>query len=432
MQTRKIATKIKRYGLVGIGAASVHGVALLILTRFLPLWLSNLLGFLAASICSYLGHSVYTFRAETSGKRFSRRWLIIQFLVNIIVSACLPLTLKGWEEFYLTKVILVITPTFINFIIWSNAAKHSQRNFGTKFHLPYLHADDLGLTDSTNNAILDLSSQCKLDSASLLVNGQAVESAIKEWEKDPRLKLSLHACLTEGPCLSPREKIKDLVNNQGKLNISFGKLFLASFLPIRMRAKQNLRKQLKLEILAQVEEFKRLTGNKSISIDGHQHIHLVPIVLDIILEISEQQKITWIRTTAEPIPTGISLIDWQKALINGGLLKWLILQILTLIAKPRIHKAKIKTNSGFAGVIFSGYMTGSIFIRFREGLRRISCNPTQTIPLLLIHPSDSLKQKEKNTTLLDFPLSLKFFSSPLRKREWETIKSLENSQRSDL
>ena len=39
----------------------------------------------------YLGHALLTFREETGGRQFARRWLLLQYVVNLSVCALLPL-----------------------------------------------------------------------------------------------------------------------------------------------------------------------------------------------------------------------------------------------------------------------------------------------------------------------------------------------------
>jgi len=145
-------------------------------------------------------------------------------------------------------------------------------------------------------------------------------------------------------------------------------------------------------------------------------------VLDIILELAAEQGICWLRTTAEPLPTGLSWRYWQLALTNGGWLKWLVLQTLTRMALPRLRKALVATNAGFAGVLFTGRMVESPLRASWQELKSLSFSPPQTEPLLLSHPAAQLKQEESNTGLRDFPLSRIFFTSPWRQLEWQAIK----------
>ena len=146
-----VLNRMLRYGLVGGTAAAVHVGVLLLLGQWMSLSLANPIAFLAASVAGYLGHALLTFREETGGRQFARRWLLLQYVVNISVCALLPL-LKA------PTLVLVFTPTLLNALIWSRAARFSaQARKHQQGHPPLLHADDLGLAEGVDAAILDLS-----------------------------------------------------------------------------------------------------------------------------------------------------------------------------------------------------------------------------------------------------------------------------------
>ena len=229
MKVQPLAARVGRYGLVGVVAASVH-YGVLELSGW-PLWLSNPVAFLTASLTSYLGHALYTFRDETDGHRFARRWLILQFSVNLSACYLLGLWLNPWGSLPFTKLILVLTPTIINALIWTKAAQFSLQRQRPNKSKPKLHADDLGLTNATNTAILALAEAKQLNSASLLVNGNAVESAMEQCRSHPNLQLCLHLCLSEGQAVTEPQQVSELIDDKGRLKCSFGQLMLASCLP---------------------------------------------------------------------------------------------------------------------------------------------------------------------------------------------------------
>ncbi|MFL0734043.1 MAG: ChbG/HpnK family deacetylase [Prochlorococcus sp.] len=402
-----LLNRLTRYGAIGVIAAMVHAGVLISLSLALPEWLANPIAFLAASLAGYLGHSLVTFRMETGGKRFARRWLLLQYAVNLFVCGVLPLVLPASMVPMGRTLVLVFTPTVLNALIWSKAARFSARRLRAHGCPPHLHADDLGLAPEVNTAILDLATSGRLKSASLLVNAPAAEEAIKNWQQLPfPPQLTLHLCLTEGPS---KENTPDLPS-------SFGRLLLASFLP----RQQRISSQLEVAISSQIERYRLLTGEEVIHIDGHQHIHLVPIVLTAILNQATAQQICWIRTTAEPLPTGLPLRYWWQALHRGGLLKWLLLQLLSALAMPRLKQAGISSNAAFAGVLFTGHMTGE---PLKAAWRDLSIQPQRyraTPPLLLAHPAAAPNHA---MDLGDFQLSESFLRSPWREKEWRALQN---------
>ena len=409
MSEPSLILRLSRYGAVGGTAALVHTTALLSLERVAPLWLANPLAFLMASIAGYIGHALVTFREETGGRRFARRWLLLQYAVNLAVCALLPLLLGSWMPMPLRTAVLVFTPTVLNALIWSRAARFSQRLQRSDGVPARVHADDLGLDASVNEAILSLARDGQLDSASLLVHGPAAQAGADGWrQQSEAMPLCLHLCLTEGPST---EGCPDLP-------AGFGALLLASLIPDRRR---RLRPQLDRAIRDQIQRFRSLTNQRLIPVDGHQHIHLVPIVLGSLLDQARESEITWIRTTREPLPTGLPLSDWWNAVRHGGLLKWAVLQVLSGIASKRLKHAGIATNNWFSGVLFTGEMTGHKLDACFQELNSRGGDKGQTQNLLLAHPAGPLSQGDLSRH--GFALSESFFSSSNRQKEWQTLRS---------
>ena len=77
MRMTPVLNRVLRYGLVGGTAAVVH-IGVLLLGQGISLSLANPIAFLAASVAGYLGHALLTFREETGGRQFARRWLLLQ------------------------------------------------------------------------------------------------------------------------------------------------------------------------------------------------------------------------------------------------------------------------------------------------------------------------------------------------------------------
>ena len=419
-----LSSRLSLYGLVGVVAAAVHALVLLALGLVMPLWLANPLAFLAASLAGYVGHARFTFRPETGGQRFARRWLVVQYVINLTVSGVLPLALPNALGEPVRVAILVFTPTALNALIWSRAARFSQRRRDFLI-TPLRHADDLGLSPATNQAILELASEGRLDSCSLLVNGPEATNGFHAWQTltrtRPQLRICLHLCLTEGPSCADPGLVPDLVDSHGHLKRSFGQWLLLSLLPCRHPFRLRIENQLGLEVDAQIRRFRGFCGDAPIHLDGHQHIHLVPIVLRAALVRAGDNGITWMRLTEEPLPTGLPMRCWGTAIRQSGLLKWLVLQLLSIRARPAIQRRGLTSNQSFAGVLFTGQMAGA---PIRAAWRELSSSEPQegdTPPLLLAHPGAPL---DIDLVTAGFSVSQAFAASSWRQREWRALQDL--------
>src|SRR3954447_19197922 len=82
-----------------------------------------------------------------------------------------------------------------------------------------VNADDFGITEGTNRAIIDAHQNGIVTSTSLLANGYAFDHAVSLAKQTPSLGIGVHLTLTEGPPVSnclPAE----LLSPDGKLPLS--------------------------------------------------------------------------------------------------------------------------------------------------------------------------------------------------------------------
>jgi len=417
-------TRLGLYTIVGGLSAGIHALILVLLPKLqIPVSAANLIGFLVASLWSYLAHSKVSFRQQSKGKVFPRRWLLLQLGANVVLSLLLPALFASWAKSAIATFILVFTPTGVNYVVWSLAANHVQKLHAVDQGIsPHCHADDLGLDETINDAIFALADAGHLQGSSLMVAGPSVAHALTGLRSRPWLKTSLHLVLTEGPPVAPPETIPLLINQQGLLNLGFGRLLLNSILPRKFT--KAFSSQLATEIKAQITTYALITGEKTISLDGHQHIHLVPSVWRELLKLEPPLRPNWLRTIREPWPTGISLTAWLQTIISGSLLKWLILSLLSIALKPSLKSKGIASNSHFAGVLFTGRMAGPTLQASFLSLSNLPINANQegkTPPLLLVHPSGKFAGDSKAPFDAQYRLSARFYASPWRQMEYQSL-----------
>ena len=140
------------------------------------------------------------------------------------------------------------------------------------------------------------------------------------------------------------------------------------------------------------------------------------------LDLSRSESITWVRTTRESLPEGLSLRLWWRSLQTGGLIKWLVLQLLSGLAIPRLRQAGLATNRRFDGVLFSGSMFGTAFRRCWESAYSSSSLDRASQAVVLIHPA--LPDAASGMDQEAFEQSVAFFNSSHRQKEWASAQQL--------
>jgi hopanoid biosynthesis associated protein HpnK len=153
-------------------------------------------------------------------------------------------------------------------------------------------ADDFGLCLPVNEAVERAHTEGLLTCASLMVSGAAAEDAIERARRLPSLRVGLHLVLVEGRPVSPPRTVPALVDKNGEL---LRNLALAG---VRFFFLPGARRQLELEIRAQFESFQR-TGLALDHVTAHNHMHLHPTVLGLVLRIGREYGMKAMRVPSE-------------------------------------------------------------------------------------------------------------------------------------
>lgn len=179
-----------------------------------------------------------------------------------------------------------------------------------------INADDFGLTESVNEAIIDVYKQGNLTSATLMVNMPGFEDAVSKASANPGLGVGLHFCITQGKALTG---VSSLTNDNGMF---FSRTqLLKKILKGRIR-RDDIRNEFKAQIEQVIQKIGKITHT-----DSHQHIHMNPLVFFSILSVVRENEIR-LRLIAPPMRTGLFMKRPLKAF------KQLLLTILSACYKP--------------------------------------------------------------------------------------------------
>jgi hopanoid biosynthesis associated protein HpnK len=157
----------------------------------------------------------------------------------------------------------------------------------------------------------------------------------------------LHVAVTDArPVLDPQE-IPLLVDEHGQLS---GKLLRSGLRFFGSRAAQA---QLRAEIRAQFEAF-AATGLRLDHVNGHNHLHIHPTVLGLILEVGRDYGMRAMRVPYEPFAP-----SWRSAHRDLGARFSLGVALLPMIAsmRSRLARAGISSNDFLFGICDTGRMT---------------------------------------------------------------------------
>ena len=252
-----------------------------------------------------------------------------------------------------------------------------------------LCADDYGLSDDIDHAILDLCGARKLSAVScMVVLERCTTKSLKELRKH-EVDLGLHFCLTDEGL--PLATLRD--GMAPRIFPSFGNLFR------RALAGQVAAQEIASQVLAQYDLFCDKCGRRPDFIDGHLHVHQLPGVReglrDFVLGLPADCR-PYIRNTHLPLRRLVkNRLPWFKASFIG---------IFGAKMRKQLREAGVPSNEGFAGIYdFREWP------KYREFLPRFAACLVHPNGILVVHPGTNEKWRQQEfTSLREFSFTAGF------------------------
>ena len=215
-----------------------------------------------------------------------------------------------------------------------------------------INADDFGISNGVNRAIIEGNKNGIINSASVMINLLQNSKEIEEFINTSNIKFGLHLNLTNGHCVSNPSEVNLLVNENGEFKNGFLKLLLLSLFK-----RKQLKKQIEIETKSQISKTNEFKINLQ-HIDSHRHIHMIPVIFNVVKKIAHENSIPRIRVINENIFYTTKYNRDFSYLFDGGLIKYLILRTFAFINN-------YKTNSYFFSILY----TGKIFSKIVKNLK---------------------------------------------------------------
>lgn len=171
-----------------------------------------------------------------------------------------------------------------------------------------INSDDLGASARINNSILELMDQKRITSATLMMNGPALEDALGRIGKYPQCSFGIHLNVTQFAPLSSHPGLQPLLNNKGE----FAGVGLPN--PRYIPLTSAIRDGVYAEWCAQIQRALDL-GVPISHLDSHHHVHTRASLLGVLKRIQHKFGIRKIRLRRNV--SGISSpMRWPRCLRN--------------------------------------------------------------------------------------------------------------------
>lgn len=262
-----------------------------------------------------------------------------------------------------------------------------------------LCADDFGLSQEIDEAILALIAAGRLTATGCMVAGATlVEDAPRLARLSDSVDIGLHFALTDLAPLGPMPSFAPGGRPQG-----LGSVLARGLTGWIAYA------EIKAEIGRQIGRFREVFGRSPDFVDGHQHVHLLPVVrnalLDTFADGTLDRSVTWLRDCHEPF----------AAIVDRGIEvpKSLFISTLSMGMAAAARGRGVRVNDSFRGItaFAADQSYRANFLRFLDGAGvrpLVMCHPA--MPGLAAFPDDPITAARHDEYVYfsgeDFPADL--------------------------
>ena len=230
-----------------------------------------------------------------------------------------------------------------------------------------LNADDFGMSETFNDAVLEGFKIGLLKSTSLTANGIAFDDAISRIIPQTQgLSVGIHLNIIEGTALS--NGLNLLCDNHNEFNNSYISLILKSY---GVKRKEFLN-QIEQEFRTQIEKILNVYPDIS-HIDSHVHTHAIPKIFELVCKLAKEYGIPRIRTQFEYPYSAKNHKDWFNPQYYINLIKICILNVFTVINRGTLYKYGLKSNDRVIGVGYTGMMDKDTILSGIEASKDCDC-----------------------------------------------------------
>lgn len=203
----------------------------------------------------------------------------------------------------------------------------------------YVIADDFGLHPAINEGILKLHNKGIVNRTSIIVGTEYFKESVNALKKMPRLEVGAHLNLTDGKPILHASHVSSLVNKKGGF-IGGRHIAVATGVMLGALSVDEIRS----EWSAQIDKAKQ-AGLNITFLNSHGHIHLLPQLHDVILDLAVEHDIEYIRV-----------------ILNASGLKGYVYKTLSkrLIQKIKDRKLEITYPAAVYGIDNQGHLTNKI------------------------------------------------------------------------
>lgn len=252
-----------------------------------------------------------------------------------------------------------------------------------------VNADDFGVSEEVNEAVIRAFKDGVLTSTSLMVTGAAFEQAVKLAKENLGLAVGIHLVTVVGKSVLRHSEIPTLVDRDGNFSNN------PTLAGLRYYFSPRARRELRKELGAQFEKF-HSTGLPLSHIDGHLHLHVHPVIFNAALELGGKYGCRRMRVPVEERQLALSF-DGAHAvqktvhtLLFGGLARYM---------KGRLQARGFSFPERVYGNLQSGRMSERYFL---YALDNLTAETSEIYFHPAVYPDERVLTGDERQCLIEF------------------------------
>jgi hopanoid biosynthesis associated protein HpnK len=233
-----------------------------------------------------------------------------------------------------------------------------------------VNADDFGLSNEVNRAVIRAFREGVLTSCSLMVTGEAFEQAVQLARENPGLAVGIHLVTVCGRSVLPPNTVPALVDRLGCFS---GNPVMAG---LKYFFSKQARSQLRRELAAQFSKFHQ-TGLPLSHIDGHLHMHLHPVIFKTAIALGVQHNVRRMRVPYDDLV--LALRFDQSSVLRKVILSF-VFAVFSRFMKRRLKSLGFCFPERVYGLFQTGNMNEAYFL---QTLKSLNANSNE----IYFHPA---------------------------------------------
>lgn len=256
-----------------------------------------------------------------------------------------------------------------------------------------VNADDFGMSEEVNTAVIRAFQSGTLTSCSMMVSGEAFDQAVRLAKETPRLGVGIHLVTVMGRSVLPHSEIPSLVDRDGYFSTDPTSAGLKYY--FSKKARLHLHK----ELTAQFERFVATRLPLS-HIDSHLHMHVHPVVFDHAVELGESYGVRRMRLPSDDLWLALRFKPYKPF---SKVVQASIFGLLTKRMRKKLAARGFVFPSRVFGHLMSGKMNEeyvlSILDRLKADTNEIYLHPAAHADNAALSPEELQHLREFNTLL---------------------------------